>query len=265
MTVRSRWAVALLAVLLAALATGAPAGAQTATAGAGSSTAASPTQETIAGRPRAPRRADVAPPGRSRSAQQVLAIADRLAKVQEAQARAPGLHPRGVPEGAGALAGLLHRRQGRRPHGDRAGARRRPLRRGARGVDGLPGRPGRWPAATTGAFGRKVNSPWVWIPLCILFVVPFVDVRRPWRMLHLDLLVLTGFSVGARVLQRARTSGISTPLVVPLLVYLLVRMLQIGWSRPGPGRQARRPLAAARARVLAGGRRRLPARLPRSG
>jgi len=48
-----------------------------------------------------------------------------------------------------------------------------------------------------GAFGRKVNSPWGWIPLTLLFVAPFVDPRRPLRMLHLDLLVLVsfGFSV----------------------------------------------------------------------
>ena len=38
-----------------------------------------------------------------------------------------------------------------------------------------------------GAFGRIVNAPWVWIPLAVLFVAPFL--RRPWRMLHLDLLV----------------------------------------------------------------------------
>ena len=46
-----------------------------------------------------------------------------------------------------------------------------------------------------GAFGRKVNAPYVWIPLCVLFVAPFVDPRRPFRLLHLDLLVLLGFSV----------------------------------------------------------------------
>src|SRR5215207_3306050 len=92
MTVRSRWAVAVLAVLLAALATAAPAGAQTATptASQGSSTAASPTQETIAGGLVRPGRTDIAPPGRTRSAQQVLAIADRLAKVQEARREHPG-------------------------------------------------------------------------------------------------------------------------------------------------------------------------------
>src|SRR3954467_6030893 len=39
-----------------------------------------------------------------------------------------------------------------------------------------------------GAFGRKVNAPWVWIPLTVLFIAPFFDFRRPFKLLHLDLL-----------------------------------------------------------------------------
>ena len=52
-----------------------------------------------------------------------------------------------------------------------------------------------------GAFGRKLNAPYVWIPLCLLFLAPFVDPRRPFRMLHLDLLVLLGVRRLARLLQ----------------------------------------------------------------
>ena len=86
-----------------------------------------------------PGRTDVAPPGRTRSAQQVLAIADGLAKVQKAEREHPGSTREAFLKEPRALAGLLHRRPRRRPHRDRAGARRRPLRRGPRGVDGLPG------------------------------------------------------------------------------------------------------------------------------
>ena len=46
-----------------------------------------------------------------------------------------------------------------------------------------------------GAFGRKLNAPYVWLPLCVLFLLPFVDARRPLRLLHLDLLVLLAFGV----------------------------------------------------------------------
>jgi len=84
-----------------------------------------------------------------------------------------------------------------------------------------------------GAFGRSVNSPWIFIPLCLAFVAPFVDPRRPLRLLHLDLLVLLGFSVSHVFFNRGEI-GASVPLVYPVLVYLLVRMLWAGF-RPRTG------------------------------
>ena len=87
-----------------------------------------------------------------------------------------------------------------------------------------------------GAFGRKLNAPYVWIPLCLLFVVPFVDLRRPFRLLHLDLLVLLAFGVSHVFFNRGEI-GVSVPLVYPVLLYLLVRVLYAGFrprERPGP-------------------------------
>jgi Glycosyltransferase family 87 len=75
-----------------------------------------------------------------------------------------------------------------------------------------------------GAFGRKLNAPYVWIPLCVLFLVPFVDVRRPFRLLHLDLLVLLAFGVSHWFFNRGEI-GTSAPLVYPVLLYLLGRVL----------------------------------------
>jgi hypothetical protein len=86
-----------------------------------------------------------------------------------------------------------------------------------------------------GAFGRKLNAPYVWLPLCVLFLVPFVDLRRPLRLLHLDLLVLLGFGVSHIYFNRGEI-GTSVPLVYPVLLYLLVRMLAAGLrprERPG--------------------------------
>jgi hypothetical protein len=77
-----------------------------------------------------------------------------------------------------------------------------------------------------GAFGRIVNSPWIWVPLSILFVVPFFDPRRLRRWLHLDLLVLSGFSVSLAFFNHADI-GISVPIAYPLLAYLLIRMLVV--------------------------------------
>lgn len=90
-----------------------------------------------------------------------------------------------------------------------------------------------------GAFGRSVNAPWIWVTLCVLFVLPFVDVRRPLRWLHADLLALVGFSVSLAFFNDANL-GLSVPLAYPLLAYLLVRLLVIGMRRrPVPPRPLR--------------------------
>jgi hypothetical protein len=78
-----------------------------------------------------------------------------------------------------------------------------------------------------GAFAGKLNAPYIWIPLCVLFLVPFVDRRRPFRMLHLDLLVLLSFGVSHIFFNRGEIST-SVPLAYPVLLYLLVRMVWIG-------------------------------------
>jgi hypothetical protein len=90
-----------------------------------------------------------------------------------------------------------------------------------------------------GAFGRIVNAPYVWIPLALLFVVPFL--RRPLRMLHLDLLVLSAFSISLAFFNAAKVE-ISVPIVYPLLLYLLGRMLWIGLRGRDGASSARRPL-----------------------
>lgn len=88
-----------------------------------------------------------------------------------------------------------------------------------------------------GAFGRRVNAWYVWVPMCVLFLVPFLPGRRRLRpsWLHLDLLVLLGFSVPLAFFNEARI-GLSTPLIYPLLGYLLVRMLLVArrGGRPEP-------------------------------
>jgi len=89
----------------------------------------------------------------------------------------------------------------------------------------------------SGAFGERVNAWYVWIPMCLLFVAPFLPWRRRPTLLHLDLAVLLAFSISLAFFNQAEI-GISVPLVPPLLLYLLVRMLLLGLGR---GR-AREPL-----------------------
>jgi hypothetical protein len=91
-----------------------------------------------------------------------------------------------------------------------------------------------------GAFGRRLNAWYVWIPLCVLFLTPFVPWRRRPSLLHLDLLALVGFSISLAFFNHAEI-GLSVPLAYPFLLYLLVRMLLLGFGRGIP-RAPLRPL-----------------------
>ena len=87
-----------------------------------------------------------------------------------------------------------------------------------------------------GAFGRSINSPWIWIPLCIAFLLPFFDWRKPLRWLHFDLLALVGFSASLAFFNAAEL-GISVPISSALLAWLVIRLLAIGLrpdARPPP-------------------------------
>jgi hypothetical protein len=101
-----------------------------------------------------------------------------------------------------------------------------------------------------GAFGRRANAWYVWVPLCLLFVAPFLPWRRtrPWRsssgwqngrgrrawsLVHLDLLALLGLSISLAFFNHG-VIGISTPITYPFMVYLLVRMLLLGFRRARP-------------------------------
>src|SRR5437763_14657069 len=75
-----------------------------------------------------------------------------------------------------------------------------------------------------GLFARAFNSPWVVIPLGLLFLLPLFDWRRPFRLLHVDLLMLLAFGV-SHVFFSPGNIGWSVPLVYPALGYLLVRLL----------------------------------------
>ena len=85
----------------------------------------------------------------------------------------------------------------------------------------------------SGAFGRIVNAWYLWVPLCIVFVAPFVPWRRRPTLLHLDLLVLLSFSVSLALFNHADV-GLSTPLFYPPLLYLGGRLLGLGFGRGIP-------------------------------
>jgi hypothetical protein len=86
-----------------------------------------------------------------------------------------------------------------------------------------------------GAIAQKVNAPYVWLPLSLLFLAPFFDPRRPLRLLHLDLVVLLGLGVSLFYFNRAEITA-SVLLTYPVLVYFLIRALVAGfWPRERAG------------------------------
>jgi hypothetical protein len=78
-----------------------------------------------------------------------------------------------------------------------------------------------------GAIAQKVNAPYIWLPLCLLFILPFLDPRRPFRLLHLDLTMLLGLGVSLYFFNRAEITT-SVPLTYPVLGYVFGRMLWEG-------------------------------------
>jgi Glycosyltransferase family 87 len=92
-----------------------------------------------------------------------------------------------------------------------------------------------------GAVAGKVNRWWIWLPLCVLFLAPFVDPRRPLRLIHLDLLALLGFSASLFFFNKAEI-GLSVGLVYPVLAYVFLRALIAGF-RPVETRDRLLPFA----------------------
>ncbi len=189
-----------------------------------------------------PARDDGAPPGRRLTARGVGAIADKLANVRRERAKYPTNTRSVFLKGSDRWQVSYYAKT---PPGSPQKEIAQVLIADSRGavLEAWTGYQVAWTMARgyPGAFGRVVNSPWVWIPLSVLFVVPFLTPRRPRRLLHLDLLVLSAFSISLAFFNAAQI-GTSVPLVYPLLVYLLVRMLWIGLRRSDTSDELRRPL-----------------------
>jgi hypothetical protein len=100
-----------------------------------------------------------------------------------------------------------------------------------------------WPMARgyEGQFGHILNAPYVWIPLALVFFFGLFDMRRPGRLAHLDLLVLLSFGI-SHIYFNTGDIGVSVPLAYPPLLYLLARMLWIGFKGGGLGLRPSVPL-----------------------
>ena len=87
----------------------------------------------------------------------------------------------------------------------------------------------------SGAFGGKTLQTWyVWIALCVVFLAGLADFRRPLSLRNLDLLALIAFSISLFFFNRGEIFR-SVPLAYPPLLYLLGRAAWVGFRGRGPG------------------------------
>jgi hypothetical protein len=199
------------------------------------STAATTTQATVSQSPVPVPDSDIPPAGRRLSANRVLAIAQTLPKMRAVRAKYPGSYGGAYLKGPVRWQVSFFSKKGAKEIGqviiaDSSG----------RVLEQWTGFQVAWSMARgyPGAFGRHVNALYIWLPLCLLFLLPFVDPRRPFSLLHLDLLVLLSWSVSLAFFNHAHIYA-SVPLTYPPLVYLLGRMLWLLRRRPRPQRPLR--------------------------
>ncbi|MGZ4173325.1 MAG: hypothetical protein ACXVQR_02490, partial [Solirubrobacteraceae bacterium] len=221
----TRAATQLAATLLALLAlTGVASAASART----TSTAADPNAPVLVSSPNTP------PAGYRLTATQVERIAARVGKVRDVVRRHRGAYPAEYTKGPGRWQVSWFTPKGKeiaQVYVDDATARV---------TEAWTGFQVAWTMARgyPGAFGRRVNAWYVWLPLCLLFIAPFVPWRRRPSLFHLDLLVLLGFSISLAFFNHALI-GLSVPLAYPFLLYLLVRMLMRTRGRGVPRERPR--------------------------
>ncbi len=181
------------------------------------------------------------------SPRQAVRIADRTPQVRSERSRHPDLRPDNITLFKGSGDWGISYLSGRDKLADITVDGRT-----GKVVEAWQGTQAAWVMARGhhGYFGERFDAWYIWLPLCLLFVAPFFDPRRPFRMLHLDLLVLVGgFGVSHFFFNKGEI-GTSVPLVYPVLAYLLVRMLVAGF-RPRRSRERLVPFAPAAFFVIA--------------
>ena len=192
-------------------------------------------QATIAEAPVPVPASEIPPAGRHLSADRVLEIAEALPKMRAVRKKYPGSYAGAYLKGPVRWQVSFFSKKGAKEVGQVIIAEA-----SGRVLEQWTGFQVAWTMARgyRGAFGEHVNALYVWLPLCLLFLLPFIDWRRPFSLLHLDLLVLLSFSVSLAFFNHAEIYA-SVPLTYPPLLYLLARMLALLRRRSRPTRSLR--------------------------
>ena len=87
-----------------------------------------------------------------------------------------------------------------------------------------------------GAFGgAKINSTWLWLSFCVLFLLGLIDWNRPFSVRNVDLVVLVSFSVSLWFFNHGDVFS-AMAVAYPPLAWLLLRCVWIARAdRPSRG------------------------------
>lgn len=100
-----------------------------------------------------------------------------------------------------------------------------------------------------GHYAPIFDSWWIVVPFSLIFLLPFLDPRRLWRLAHLDALVVLSFWVSYTLFDHVHLES-AVWLAYPPMIYLLLRMLAIGFRRGGDGLARLSPLLSTRVLML---------------
>jgi hypothetical protein len=97
-----------------------------------------------------------------------------------------------------------------------------------------------WMLALGHGLGGVLNEPWVWLSLCLVFLLGLANLRRPLSLRNLDLLVFLSFSVYLMYFNQGRVFASATAAAIPF-VYLIGRCAWIGATNRASPRASHAP------------------------